>query len=373
MGHSFYERRQQMLKITTIVGARPQLIKAAAFSQAVKNYDAVTENIVHTGQHYDPGMSDIFFKELGIPAPAHNLGIGSGPQGVMTGRQLEAIEKVLVAERPDVVMVYGDTNSTIAGALAAVKLHIPVAHVEAGLRSFNRRMPEEINRVITDHIAQLLFTPTDAATANLASEGITDGVHMIGDIMKDAARVFSPMAKKRTILSDLKLETGSYMLCTVHRAENTDDPERLDTIFEALRRLSVGKQIVLPLHPRTRKMLEQSGRLVEMTQGLTLIDPVGFLDILALLQGAQLVLTDSGGLQKEAYFQQKRALILRDETEWGELIDTGWAAIAPPNEADNIVALAEKMIEQTGDTSKLLYGDGHAAERIIFHLLKIAS
>lgn len=355
------------MKTITILGARPQFIKAAPMSRAAAAREDVQDIIVHTGQHYDSNMSDVFFEELGIPAPTYHLGIGGGTHGQMTGRQLEAVEKVLLEEKPDAVIVYGDTNSTIAGALAAAKLHIPVGHVEAGLRSFNRRMPEEVNRVLTDHISTWCFAPTEQAVSHLASEGIAgDAVHLVGDVMYDAARIFGAEAEaKSSILQTLSLEPGVFYLATAHRQENTDDPARLNAILGALRELAQTMPVVLPLHPRTRKMLTEAGTLETLTAGITLTEPLGFFDIIALMRAARLVLTDSGGMQKEAYFHGTPVIILRDETEWGELVDLGWAKLVPPRSSQNILEAAAAMAGCTGDLDSRPYGDGHAAENIL--------
>jgi UDP-GlcNAc3NAcA epimerase len=326
--------------------------------------------ILHTGQHYDHGMSEVFFTEMGIPAPKYNLGVGGGPQGAMTGKQLEGIEKILLDEKPDCLLVYGDTNSTLAGALAAAKLHIPVAHVESGLRSYNRRMPEEVNRVLTDHMSTFLFTPSEQAQVNLAAEGITEGVHFVGDIMYDAAQTYAKRVAETgsAVFDDLGLTNGGFRLATVHRQENTDHPERLLAILEALRRLSADRPLVLPLHPRLRNILKSNGTYKEMTRGLTVIEPVGFMDMIALTKGASLVLTDSGGLQKEAYFHGNPVVVMRDETEWAELIDLGWAQLCPPVAAMDIIAAATSMENATGDKQAEPYGVGNAADLILAKL-----
>lgn len=354
------------MKIVTILGARPQFIKAASMSRAAAQA-GIQDIIVHTGQHYDSNMSDVFFEELSIPAPSYHLGIGGGTHGRMTGRQLEAVEEVLLDEKPDAVIVYGDTNSTIAGALAAVKLHIPVGHVEAGLRSFNRRMPEEVNRVLTDHISTWCFAPTEQALRHLASEGITgSSVHIVGDVMYDAARIFGAEVEARSrILQNLSLHEGSFFLSTVHRQENTDDPARLKAILGALREIAQSTPVVLPLHPRTRKILTEAGQFERMTAGLIITDPLGFFDIIALMRAAELVLTDSGGMQKEAYFHGTPVVILRDETEWSELLDLGWARLVQPTSIQGILEAARAMAGVHGDLQTRPYGDGHAAEKIL--------
>lgn len=309
-------------KIMTIVGARPQFIKAATISRAIRETAGLNEVMVHTGQHFDADMSDVFFDELDIPAPAHRLAIHGGGHGDMTGRMLIALEPVMLAEKPDYVLVYGDTNSTLAGALAASKLHIPVAHVEAGLRSFNRRMPEEINRVVTDHLTVLHLCPTKSAVENLKREGVVNGVHHVGDVMFDATLFAAKQASKRSaILTELSLEPGKYAVSTVHRAENTDDPRRLLEIIDFLKARAVGRRVVLPLHPRTRNVIASAG--IDLND-LSVIAPVGYLDMAKLLSGAAEVYTDSGGLQKEAYFHRVPCTTLRDETEWTETVTHGW-------------------------------------------------
>jgi UDP-GlcNAc3NAcA epimerase len=336
-------------RVLTIVGARPQFIKAAAVSRAIRETDGLTEVMVHTGQHFDADMSDIFFDELDIPAPAHRLEIHGGGHGEMTGRMLGAIESVLMAEKPDWVVVYGDTNSTLAGALAAAKLHIPIAHVEAGLRSFNRRMPEEVNRVLTDHISTLHLCPTQAAIDSLAREGIRDGVHHIGDVMYDATLFATRRAEKSSnTLNELKLRHKQYGVATVHRPDNTDSPERLQFVIDYLRTQAAILPIVFPLHPRTRQSAERLGIAFD---GLTMISPVGYLDMAKLLHGASAVFTDSGGLQKEAYFHRVPCVTMRDETEWTETVDHGWNRLWKGPDF-----VARRDIDE--------YGDGRAAFRI---------
>jgi len=359
--------RTSTQKIVTIVGARPQFIKAAVVSRALARNEANRpgawhEVLVHTGQHHDANMSEIFFDEMRIPRPAHHLGIAGGSHGSMTGRMLEAVERVLLEEHPDVVLVYGDTNSTLAGALAAAKLHLPVAHVEAGLRSFNRRMPEEINRVLTDHLAEWLFAPTEAAVANLAREGILAAkVWLVGDVMLDAALFYQHIAQPsdatRQLLDKLP---GGFFLATLHRAENTDDPRRLGALLSALAELSATRPVVLPLHPRTRKLLGQWAP----PSSVYVLDPVGYFDMLALLNACCAVLTDSGGLQKEAFFFSKRCVVMRDETEWVELVDAGHNVLAGADAA-RIVSSALSFLNDRPRSSPALYGDGHAGERIL--------
>jgi len=308
--------------IMTVVGARPQFIKAAAVSRAIAQNAAFNEAIIHTGQHYDANMSDIFFDELGIPAPSHHLGLGGGRHGEMTGRMIEALEAIFLDQKPDAVMIYGDTNSTLAGALAAVKIHIPVIHVEAGLRSFNRKMPEEINRLVSDQLSDLLLCPTRVSVDNLKAEGITKGVHLVGDVMHDATLYAVEQTKNNTALLDkLGLDNKPFALCTMHRAENTDDELRFKKLISFLEKEARERAVVFAVHPRTRKMMAARG--VE-PKGVRLIDPVGYFDLHTLLQHCDLVLTDSGGLQKEAYFHRKPCITMRDETEWVETIEAGW-------------------------------------------------
>ncbi|MEJ5336111.1 MAG: UDP-N-acetylglucosamine 2-epimerase (non-hydrolyzing) [Thermus sp.] len=313
------------MRVVSVIGARPQFIKAVVVSRALRAMPGLREVVIHTGQHYDDNMSRIFFEELEIPEPDYHLGIGGGTHGQNTGRMLEAIERVLLEEKPDWVLVYGDTDSTLAGALAAAKLHIPVAHVEAGLRSFNRRMPEEINRVLTDHISDLLFAPTETAVQNLLREGISpDRIHLVGDVMYDAALYYGEKAEKHSqILKRLGLVPKGYILATVHRAENTDDPNRLRVILEALAEVHREVPVVLPVHPRTRKRVEEFG-LSGFLGYLLTIDPVGYLDMVMLEKNAWRIATDSGGVQKEAFFYKVPCVTLRKETEWVELVELGW-------------------------------------------------
>jgi UDP-GlcNAc3NAcA epimerase len=336
------------MKLLTVVGARPQFVKAAPVSRALKTA-GIDEVLVHTGQHFDSTMSQVFFEELKIPVPLHNLGIHGGGHGEMTGRMLVALEPVVIKESPDAVMVYGDTNSTLAGALVASKLQIPVVHIEAGLRSFNRRMPEEINRILTDRVSDLLLCPTQVAVTHLANEGITCGVHHIGDVMYDATLLARQIAEKHSnILDDLHVRDRVYALATVHRAENTDDPARLAEVLLWLQARATAHPVIFPIHPRT------AGRIRELGldfSGLTVCDPVGYIDMTRLLAGAVAVYTDSGGVQKEAYFHRKPCVTLRDETEWTETVECGWnrlwqgADYAPRREIAD-------------------YGDGRAAERV---------
>lgn len=356
-----------MTKILTVVGARPQFIKAAMLSREIAQTDGLDEVIVHTGQHYDHGMSDVFFEEMKIPHPAYNLGVGGGSHGAMTGRQLEGIERVIMDEKPDCLLVYGDTNSTLAGALAAAKLHVPVAHVEAGLRSHNRRMPEEINRVMADHVSTWLFTPSLQAGDNLKAEGITDGVHFVGDIMYDAALVYGEEVSRqdRTLVDEIGLEAGQYRLATVHRQENVAEAGRLRAICDAFRALAEEMPLVLPMHPRLRKEVEAAGGSDTLLAGVTIIDPVGFKDMIALLRGASAVATDSGGVQKEAYFHGAPVIVLRDETEWTELVDLGVARLSPPVSAESIVEQVHAGEAADHTVSAKPYGEGRTAAAIV--------
>jgi UDP-GlcNAc3NAcA epimerase len=354
------------MHVVTVVGARPQFVKAAVVSRAFASAGkGIRERIVHTGQHFDDNMSDVFFREMGIPRPAVSLGIGGGPHGQMTGRMLEAIERVLLEDRPDWVLVYGDTNSTLAGALAAAKLHIPVAHVEAGLRSFNRRMPEEVNRVLTDHVSDLLLAPTAVAVANLENEGILgEKVANVGDVMLDAMMHYRAIADAQsTVLARLGLSDRGYVLATVHRAENTDDPARMGGIIAGLAALSEAVPVVLPIHPRTRKLLAGDGRLAAMPAGIKVIDPVGYLDMVMLESRAGLIATDSGGVQKEAFFCGVPCLTLRDETEWVELVECG-ANVLVGSDAARIASEGRARFG-CGIPREPLYGRGDAGARVV--------
>jgi UDP-N-acetylglucosamine 2-epimerase len=373
------------LKVLTVVGARPQFVKAAPVSQALREAGH-REVLVHTGQHYDYGMSRIFFDELGLPEPDVNLGVGSGPHGQQTARMLEGLEEVMLAERPERVLVYGDTNSTLAGALAAVKLGLRLAHVEAGLRSFNREMPEEVNRVLADHCSDLLFCPTATAVRNLAREGINSGVHLAGDTMLDATLQFAEVARNSSrILEDLSLRPKEFLLATLHRPYNTDDPEKMRELLRAL--ADVGETVVFPVHPRTRARLAefgvtrgaqpgtksgaqsatQSGAQSGADDGaLRVIDPVGYLDMLVLEQYARLILTDSGGVQKEAYFFGVPCVTLRPETEWVETVEAGWNVIAGANREQILDAVRGRAWPEGPPPS--LFGDGRAARHIVARL-----
>lgn len=377
------------------MGARPQFIKLSPVNRALR-HSGIREVIVHTGQHYDYDMSDVFFQELGIPAPDFNLGVGSCSHGMQTGEMLSRIEKVILSEKPELLMVYGDTNSTVAGALAASKLHVPVAHIEAGLRSFNRRMPEEINRVLTDHLSTLLFCPTETAVRNLAAEGVTQGVHLVGDVMFDALVDATERAKEcSTVVDRLGLLEKHYLLATVHRAENTDDPERLRAIMSALKLLADSDTVVFPIHPRTRKALEALGfdtgvsavrrppsssvsageaargehalpsdvRPRASRGGIDFIPPLGYLDMVRLSASARVILTDSGGLQKEAGWLGVPCVTLRDETEWVETVESGWNVRAGAN-AERIVECVRGS-RAPSDMGILVGSSGSATARIV--------
>lgn len=358
-----------MKKILTIIGARPQFIKASVVSNAIAQTSGLQEVVVHTGQHFDANMSAVFFNELGMQPPAHNLEIHGGGHGEMTGRMLIEIERVLQAERPDAVLVYGDTNSTLAGALTATKLHIPVAHVEAGLRSFNMSMPEEINRILTDRISHWLFAPTDAAMAHLKREGAPPHrIAAVGDVMYDVALHYGSLIQAEgRILGQLGLQPGSYVLATVHRAENTDDPQRLAAVGAALEIVAAQCPVVWPLHPRTRAILGRSGQLENLSRSIHLTDPVGYLDMVQLEKFAAVIATDSGGVQKEAFFYRVPCVTLRDETEWIELVEAGWNRLAPPLSPEAISTVVLQAIGTQGaDISP--YGTGNAATRVVQHL-----
>lgn len=370
------------MKIATVIGARPQFIKAAVISRAIIAHNGAKEKIIeeviiHTGQHYDANMSGIFFKEMRIPEPAYNLGIGDCSHGAMTGRMIEQIEALFLKEKPDVVLVYGDTNSTLAGALAAAKLHIPVAHVEAGLRSFNMHMPEEINRILTDRISSILFCPTEGAVRNLTCEGIRswrersgDGpiILNVGDVMYDAALFYRNIAKPTEGISELlgDLSEKEFYLGTIHRAENTDDLVRLQNIVGALETIAQRIPVVLPLHPRTRKMLAKQGLRLAAVK---ILDPLGYFDMITLLEKCKAVFTDSGGLQKEAFFFHKQCVTLRDETEWTDLVDHGFNTLAGASR-DRILDAEKAINGQMRDFSMALYGTGNAGENIVRTLVE---
>jgi len=358
------------LKFVTVVGARPQFIKAAAVSRAIvahngkKANSTLEEKIVHTGQHYDENMSKVFFDELEIPRPDYNLSVGSGSHGEQTGKMLQKIEQILVREKPSFVIVYGDTNSTLAGALAAAKLHIPVAHVEAGLRSFNRKMPEEINRILTDHVSDLLFCPTDVAVNNLSNEGISNGVYQVGDVMYDSILFYAKKAKKieQKILDQLDLNSKSYYLATVHRAENTDDSDRLRSILDGFNNISVQEcPTLLPLHPRTKKKLSELGLVC--SDCVRIVEPVSYLEMIALEQNARAILTDSGGIQKEAYWFKVPCVTLREETEWVETVQSGWNIIVG-SDGQSIINAISGTDKSNGIYKKTMYGNGKASNQI---------
>ncbi|MBR5378851.1 MAG: UDP-N-acetylglucosamine 2-epimerase (non-hydrolyzing) [Bacteroidales bacterium] len=376
------------MKLVTIIGARPQIIKAAALSRAIRNHysDTIQEIIVHTGQHYDDNMSQVFFDELQIPHPDHNLHVGSASHGVQTARMTEGIESLLIKEQPDYIVLYGDTNSTLAGAVAAAKIHVPIVHIEAGLRSFNKSMPEEINRIVCDHCSTLLFTPTKAGLENLKREGFpmdNEGPYTIdnpkvyhcGDIMYDNSLHFASIAEEKTdIIQHLELKGKPFLLATIHRDSNTDYPERLSAIFRSIIKLSEECQVVLPLHPRTAKLIktnldEDMQKQIFSCPDIKLIPPVSFLEMIALERHARLVMTDSGGVQKEAYFFKKPCIILRPETEWVEIVETGNAILADADEC-RIMKAWEHFKDNPPTMFPEIFGDGHAAE---FMLEKIIS
>ena len=345
------------MKIITVVGARPQFIKAAAVSNTIRKCHQ--EILIHTGQHYDPNMSEVFFNELGIPKPDYNLEVGSGNHGKQTGNMLIALEEIYAKEKPDLVLVYGDTNSTLAGALCASKLLIPVAHVEAGLRSFNKCMPEEQNRILTDHISELLFVPTVSAEKNLKHEGVTKGFYYVGDVMFDAVLNFKVLAEaKSSILEELGIAKNEYILTTIHRAENTNDINRLKNIIEALNESN--KVVVLPLHPRTKKYIESYG--LKFSDKIKVIEPIGYLEMVCLEMNAEKIVTDSGGVQKEAFFMGKPCVTMRDETEWVETVENGWNVIVGTDKnkiMDGIMNFYPSTEQQK------IFGSGNSAELIL--------
>ncbi|WP_346880200.1 non-hydrolyzing UDP-N-acetylglucosamine 2-epimerase [Clostridium sp. UBA3061] len=345
------------MKIITVVGARPQFIKAAAVSNIIRQ--KYKEIIIHTGQHYDENMSEVFFKELNIPKPDYNLEVGSGNHGLQTGRMIIKLEEIYLKEKPDMVLVYGDTNSTFAGALAASKLLIPVAHVEAGLRSFNMAMPEEQNRILTDHIANKLFAPTETAINNLHNEGINKDVYNVGDVMYDAVLYFKKIAKeKSTIINDLNLKRNQYILTTIHRAENTNDINRLKNIIEALNESKA--RIILPMHPRTKKYIDNYG--LSIGENISVINPIGYLDMINLEMNAEKIVTDSGGVQKEAFFMKKPCITMRDQTEWIETVEKGWNIIVGTDK--NKIIGGIKTFKPHGEQDNI-FGDGNAATKIL--------
>lgn len=354
-----------MKKVVTILGARPQFVKSSVVSRSIKKHAPnIEEIIVHTGQHYDDNMSAIFFNELEISKPDYNLNIGSATHGCQTGEMLIAVEKVLQDVKPDLVLVYGDTNSTLAGALAAAKLNIPIAHVEAGLRSFNRKMPEEVNRVLTDHMSSILFAPTKNAVNNLLREGIgKSAIHLVGDVMYDAALLYGKKAdQKSKILETLKVKDKQYILTTVHRVENTDNHVNLKAIVDGLILLSKNMSVVFPLHPRTKLALEKNNLFERVVENIRTISPVGYLDMMVLEKHAKTIVTDSGGVQKEAYFYRVPCITLRTETEWIELVNCGWNRLIDPGKFGELYCQAEDNF--MGDNVEL-YGGGSAADKII--------
>lgn len=353
------------MRIVTIIGARPQFVKAAMVSLALKEHSQIEEIIIHTGQHYSDNMSAVFFRELGIPEPHHNLSIGSMPHGAQTGQMLAAIEELLLNIKPDLMLIYGDTNSTLAGALAASKLHIPIAHIEAGLRSFNRQMPEEINRIVSDHVSDILFCPTEEAMKNANREGLNEEkLHLVGDVMFDAAIHYGNLAEQQSsILSQLQLSPKKYILSTIHRAENTDNPQRLTNLFTALIETAKSHNIILPLHPRTKSALLANNLFEQVKQAITLIEPVGFFDMIILEKNASLIVTDSGGVQKEAYFHQVPCITLRDQTEWIELIEADWNILVPATQMANLPSIVRRRMHHEGKKTNL-YGAGEASKKI---------
>lgn len=352
------------MRLATVVGTRPQFVKAALVSEALRSRPDVDETLIHTGQHYDDALAGIMFSDLELGAPDVELGIGSGPHGAQTGRMLEVVESALLRLQPHQVLVYGDTNSALAGALAAAKLALPVAHVEAGVRSGRRFQPEEINRIVVDHVAELLLAPSAAAAANLDREGRGGGVAVVGDVMLDAVRRFGPVSEARsTILTDLGLSAGGYVLATVHRAENTDDPQVLAGIVAGLQHVATEIGVVWPVHPRTTGLLAE-----EHPPGLLLVPAVGYLDMLALERGAAVVATDSGGVQREAFYQQVPSVTLRHETEWTEIVDLGWTVLVPPTGPSAVAAGILDALGRRPGAAGTPYGDGTAAREIVAHL-----
>ena len=351
------------MKILTIVGARPQFIKAAMLSKAIAKCGIIKERILHTGQHFDQNMSDVFFEEMKIPYPDYKLNCGAGSHGEMTGKMIIEIEKIIIEDLPDFVMVFGDTNSTMAGALVASKLHVPVIHIEAGMRSFNKKMPEEINRIVTDHVSEYLFCPTMQAVENLYKETIVKNVFHVGDVMYDAILSFNDFAEKKSnILSDLNISRRQYYLSTVHRAENTDFKENLAQILFALSQIASEQcPVILPLHPRTKKLIQNYDLEKLISNSVKVIAPVGYLDMIMLEKNAKMILTDSGGMQKEAYFQKVPCVTMRNETEWTETVLAGWNCLAGSN-AENIIRAANSSFQKTEIQD---YGNGNSAEKII--------
>ncbi len=379
-----------MIKIVTIIGARPQIIKAAALSRAIsKSFQSqIKEIIVHTGQHYDASMSQVFFDELGIPAPNYNLNVGSGQHGVQTAAMISGIESILLKEQPQAIVLYGDTNSTLAGAIAASKIHVPIVHIEAGLRSFNKSMPEEVNRIMCDHVSTLLFSPTTTGFNNLMKEGFNPEVtppysnnhpkiYHCGDVMYDNSLFFSEVAEEKTkLIEKHQLKKNQFILATIHRNNNTDDPKRLNALFSAINSLSIQHQldVVLPLHPRTAKLLESqlsADNLLSIKSNVKfkIIEPASFLEMIALEKNCSIVITDSGGVQKEAFYFEKPCIILRPETEWVELVECGSAIIADANE-EKIKSAFEQLYQNKSLNFPKLYGNGKAAEFICEEMVK---
>jgi len=355
------------MKVLTVIGARPQFIKASVVSDEIARRGTIEETVVHTGQHFDTNMSSVFFSELGMAEPRHQLDIHGGNHGEMTARMLQGIEQILLESPPDVLLVYGDTNSTLAGALAAVKLHVPVAHVEAGLRSFNMRMPEEVNRILTDRVSTWLFAPTTVAVSHLHREGMDAArIHEVGDVMYAVALGHGERANalKAHRLEEWRLSPRGYVLATVHRAENTDDPKRLRAIADAFTRVAGEMPVLWPLHPRTRAALGAAGLLNPLEEKLRIIEPLGYLDMVAAERNAAVIATDSGGVQKEAFFHQVPCVTLRGETEWIELVEAGWNRLVAPVEANTIAGTILASIDHRGDPVQP-YGDGHAARKIV--------
>ena len=376
------------MKIVTVIGARPQIIKAAALSRAIREHFSkeVNEVIVHTGQHYDSNMSQVFFDELGIPQPNYNLGVGSASHGVQTARMIEGIEDILLKEKPDYLVLYGDTNSTLAGAIAASKIHVPIVHIEAGLRSFNKSMPEEINRICCDHCSTLLFSPTATGFNNLINEGFrpnnkkkftidNPGIYHCGDVMYDNSKYFANIADKKSQIIDTEgLRGKDYVLCTIHRDNNTDQPERLNAIFKALLKISESNTVVLPLHPRTSKLLNINLKKslfdsITNNPNIKILPPASFLDMIVLERHAQMVITDSGGVQKEAFFFEKPCLILRSETEWKEIVECGAAVITDADE-ERIVESFNNFVNNPPHKFPEIFGDGSAAVFICKEMLE---
>ncbi|HBC87110.1 MAG TPA: UDP-N-acetylglucosamine 2-epimerase (non-hydrolyzing) [Lentisphaeria bacterium] len=358
------------MKICTIIGARPQFIKAAAVSAEIARRKAVKEVVIHTGQHYDHEMSEIFFRELGVPHEKYNLEAGSGLHGQQTGKMLEAMEKVLLKEKPDMVLVYGDTNSTLAGTLAASKLHIPIAHVEAGMRSFNRKMPEEINRIVADHLSDVNLCSTITAMKNLADENLGKSAVLVGDVMYDCAIMFAELAGKRCDpLRRLSLVKGKYALMTCHRAENTDDKKRLTGIIDAINMISRKTTVVYPAHPRTVKFIGKYG--LSLSKNVRIIKPVGYLEMILLEKNASVIITDSGGIQKEAFFYRIPCITMRDETEWVETVKLGWNRITGADSTKITASFAKFAGKKPPATSAKPYGNGKSAAKIVNYLVKL--